>query len=356
MPTNFVRPTPVALIARVQTDIEGELEGVSARIRRRPEYAYARGVAGVAHGLHGHLAWNAEQILPDQASERILLRQADFWGVDRKPATAATRVITVTGAGGTLPIGREWVRVQDGLSFTVDAEQTAVISRSVAITAGGAFKGSVGNVQPGEKLQLVSPIAGIFSEATVAQGGTDGTDLESLPALLERVLHRIRQPVMGGARGDHETWALQVPGVTRAWEYKGKNGVGNPGLGKVALTFVRDLDADIIPNMDSVAAVQAYLDARSPAEVIVFAPTPVPLATQINLLVPDTLAIRAAVMAALLDMVRTDAVPGGTAFVSRIHEAISIAAGEVSHNLLSPTADVVRGFGEISTYVNPDFS
>lgn len=358
MPTNFERPTPAQLIARAQTDIESEVAGVSAQVRRRPEYAHARAIAGTAHGLHGHLAWVAEQIIVDQASEKFVLRWADFFGLIRKAPVAATGTITVTGSGGTLPAGALWIRVADGLTFATDDEHNAVTSAAVAITAAEGFEGKAGNLTAGTVLQLVSSIAGINGTATVVSL-SGGSDVESIDDLRERLVLRVQRPPLGGAPGDHATWALEVPGVYKVWEYAGRDGIGNPGIGKVAVTFVLEPDDDgnvQLPNPTQVADVQQYLDDRSPAQVIVFALEPVPLVTQIDLGENDTTAIRDAVKAELKAMLARDAEPGGTVFLSRINEAISVAAGEYSHDLITPSANVTVPFGHISTYVDPSWS
>jgi len=345
MPSNFERPTPAQLIARVQSDIESEVDGVSAQVRRRPEHGHARAVAGVAHGLHGHLAWVAEQILPDQAAERFLLRWADLFGLSRKPATAASGTITVTGSGGTLPAGTEWIRVADGMSFTTDAEHVSVTSESVAITAAVGSEGADGNLAPGTKLQRVPSLAGIDAEATVVSL-SGGTVEEKLDELRDRLLDRIQRPPLGGAPGDHAAWALEVPGVFKAWEYAGVDGIGNPGIGKVALTFVIDNVDDPIPDPDLVAEVQAYLDDRSPAQVIVFAPTPVAYNWHVQP-VPVGVDVENAITAEVKDMLHRDGEPGGVIRVSRFEEAVSIAVGEESHTTVSPTADVEYEFGEL---------
>ena len=83
------------------------------------------------------------------------------------------------------------------------------------------------------------------------------------------------------------------------------------------------------------------------AAVDVFAPTPVALNLSITLL-PDTAAIRASVEAELKDLLARDAVPGGTLLISRIREAISIAAGEADHVLTSPTANIDHDAGELA--------
>jgi uncharacterized phage protein gp47/JayE len=354
MPTNFERPTRRQILARVQADVEGEVDGVSAQVRRRPEFGLAVGVTGAADSLHAHLAWVAEQIIPDQAAERVLLRWADLFGLSRNVATAATGTITVTGSGGTLPAATEWIRVSDGMSFTTDTDYTITTTAPVAVTAAAGFEGLAGNLSTGTKLQLVSPIAGVDSEATVLTPGlVGGADQETLAALLVRLLDRIQRPPLGGAPGDHAAWALEVSGVTRAWEYAGRDGNGNPGIGKVAVTFMCDGSfTNGIPDSDKVLEVQNYLDARSPAEVIVFAPTPVDYDWRV-VPSPNTVLVQNAIIAEVTDMLARDAEPGGTIKISRFEEAVSTATGEISHATYTPAGDVTVDFGEISVPGTP---
>jgi uncharacterized phage protein gp47/JayE len=358
MPTNFTRPTRRQILARVQADIEGEVDGVSAQVRRRPEFGLAVGLTGAADSLHAHLAWVAEQIIVDQAAERFLLRWADLFGLARNPATAAGGTITVTGSGGTLPATTEWIRVSDGMSFATDADHTITTTAPVAITAADGFEGIAGNLSTGTKLQLVSPIAGVDSEATVLATFTGGTDQETLPALLVRLLDRIQRPPLGGAPGDHAVWAEEVSFVDTAWEYAGRDGNGNPGVGKVAVTFVLapDTNGDIVvPDVDQVAEVQAYLDARSPAEVIVFAPDRYVLNWHV-IPAPDTPAIRLAITAEVKAMLARDVEPGGTIRKSRFEEAVSAATGEVSHSTDTPAADLALDFGVVAVAGTPNYT
>jgi uncharacterized phage protein gp47/JayE len=353
VPTEFQRPTPAELIARIATDIEGALVGVNALLRATVEYVLARALGGVFHGVHGHLAWIAEQIFPDQAVDRFVVRAADFWGVPRRQASKAHRILTVLGTGGTLAAGEEFVRLADGFSFTVDASAFGVTSSQVAITA--SLPGAIGNLRIGEKVMLLTGVDGVTSEATVTALGVDGADIESIPALVLRILDRIQNPPRGGAPGDYETWAKEVPGVTRAWEFPRQGRTGDPGLGRVALTFVMDNNADPIPSADTVELVRQYVQARAPSQVICFAPTPEPYDYNVRP-VPNTPAVRAAIEAEVTDMIRRDAEPGGTISVSRFNEAVSIADGEISHNTISPVADKTHAFGVIAVPGTATFS
>jgi uncharacterized phage protein gp47/JayE len=59
--------------------------------------------------------------------------------------------------------------------------------------------------------------------------------------------------------------------------------------------------------------------------------------------------VKQAVVAELNDLLRREAIPGGTIVRSHITAAISAAAGEVDHVLIAPAANVVNTTGRIST-------
>lgn len=142
---------------------------------------------------------------------------------------------------------------------------------------------------------------------------------------------------------DYVAWALQVPGVTRAWVYPKEQGAGT-----VVVRFVRDEDASPIPDAGEVAAVQQKLDALRPvtANLTVVAPLAVLQNFSIQL-TPDTPATRAKVAAELADLYRQEAVPGGTMLLTHQREAISIAEGETDHVLISPAANQTHLAGQL---------
>lgn len=347
---DFNRPTFAQIFARVQADIEGEVVGVTTRVRRRVERGFAFAHASVSHGLHGHLAWIADQILPDTAAARFLLRWCALFGISQQPAGRAQGFILVSGTGGDMPIGTQWSRAGVATRYeTLVSESTIIAPRLVTVRA--VTGGAEGNLTTGASVALVIPVANVAGTATVGPDGlTDGTPIESLGQLLKRLLRRIQRPTLGGAPTDHETWAEEVAGVSRSWEYRGTNGIGNPGLGRVALTFVCDEQTpSIIPSGPKVAEVLEHVQSKSTAEVIVFAPTAVPLELEIDL-TPNTAAVQAQVLTAIKEMIEREAEPGTTLPLSRITEAISSAVGETDHELISPTENVEPAFGEIIVY------
>lgn len=342
----FNRPTLQQLIDRSVGDIEAGLPGTDAKLRRTNLNVLAKGVAAVSHGLHAYIAWLANQPLPDTAEAEYLDRHATLWlDQPRKPAAAAVGDVDFSGTNGVvIPAGTSLVRA-DAAEFVTTAEGT-IAGGVAAVAVAAVVAGAAGNSFAGITLTLTTPIAGITSTATVAADGLyGGTDTESDSALRARVLARIKEPPHGGAAFDYETWALEVPGVTRAWVYPLELGPGT-----VTVRFVRDDDASIIPDAGEVDTVQAYIDALRPvtAQVTVVAPVAVPLDFTIAL-TPATASVKAAVEAELTDLIRREAEPGGTILRSHIREAISIATGETDHTLTVPAADVTHTTGQMAT-------
>jgi len=161
------------------------------------------------------------------------------------------------------------------------------------------------------------------------------------------VLDAYRAPVLGGSAADFVTWALEVPGVTRAWSYPGSMGPGTVGL-----TFTMD-DASYgpIPSAPDVDAVEAHVGPLRPvtAQLFVYAPIALPLVLTLHI-EPDLPEVRAEVEAGLRDLLRREAEPGGTILLSHLQETISLEVGETDHVLSSPTANVVAGVGELLVF------
>lgn len=351
----FARPTLTDLIERILADLSSRVVGVDGAVLRRSVLGVlGRGLAGASHELHGHLEWIARQVLPDTADADYLERWANIWGVKRKAAEFATGSVTFSGTSGAVVPEGTVVQRQDGVRLVTTAQGTLSGTPATATVAVQAVEaGAAGNTLAGVAVALLQPITGVQSTAVVAAGGiVNGSDAETDDQLRQRLIDRIQAPPQGGSAADYVTWALEVPGVTRAWVYPMEMGAGT-----VTVRFVRDNDASIIPDSGEVDAVQDYIDARRPvtADVYVVAPTAVPLdmTIQIN---PDTAEVRAAIEAELADLLRREAEPGGTILISHIREAVSTAAGEFDSVVVTPSANVSHSTGEIAVLGTITFS
>lgn len=341
----FARPSLGELIHRAASDIEVGLPGSDARLRRSNLAVLARVHAGAVHGLYGHLAWLADQLMIDTAEAAYLERYAAIWGVLRLPAAFAEGAVTLRGTSGVVvPAGAPLQR-SDGQAYRTSADVTLVGGAATApVVASEA--GALGNADAGTAVTMSQPVAGVKSAALVASVGlTQGADAETDVSLRARVLARVRQAPQGGSKADYVSWALEVPGVTRAWCYPLEGGPGT-----VTVRFVRDGDASFIPELAEVAAVQAHVDVLRPvcAAVTVLAPVARPLNLSITL-TPNTAATRAAVQAELADLLHREAEPGGTILLSHLREAVSISAGERNHTMTAPSADVAHATGTMAT-------
>jgi uncharacterized phage protein gp47/JayE len=342
----YPRPSLTEIIDRTVADMASRVVGVDGAVLRRSVLGViARSLAGASHELHGHLDYIARQVIIDTADGELLERWANVWGVRRKPAEFAVGSVTFTGTPGSdIPVGTILQR-QDGARFDTTAAGRIPSGGSVTVAVRAEEAGSAGNTAAAITLTMQQPISGVqVSAATAAGGISAGSDAEADEPLRERLLSRIQEPPQGGAAADYVNWALEVPGVTRAWVYPQEM-----GLGTVTVRFVRDDDEDIIPDETEVQAVQDYIDARRPvtADLYVVAPTPVPLDMTIQL-EPASSAVEAAVLAEVRDLIRREAVPGGTILISHLREAVSTAAGEYDSNIVTPSGNVEHDTGEIA--------
>ncbi|MBR0681903.1 baseplate J/gp47 family protein [Roseomonas eburnea] len=333
-------PTPDAIAERLAGGMETALETADRRVDARSPNTVlgvlARVVAMGQFDLWLYQRRIADDLMPDTAAAEALERHADIWGVTRLPASPAIGSATFTGSDGTLlPAGLE-LRAASGQIYTTDS--VAEISGGTATVAVLATEaGAAGNQVAGAVLQLVAPIAGVLPQsAVVAAGGlTGGADLEADEALRSRLLARIRQRPHGGAAYDYEEWARAAsPDVAHVAVY------GNwAGLGTVAVVI--GMRGPRAPETEELAAVAAHIAPLRPVTADVQVLAAVPVEVDITLtLSPDTVQTRAAVEAALATYFAADARIGQRLARSRISEAISSAAGEYSHSLTLPAADV----------------
>jgi uncharacterized phage protein gp47/JayE len=349
--TGFSRPTLADLIDRAEADINTRLPGADSRLRRSVLSVLARVNAGLTHGLYGFLDFIARQAIPDTAVAEYLERHAAIWGISRKSATYATGTVTFTGTSGSaVNVGTKLQR-GDGVEY-VTTEAVVLSGGTATASIEASSPGDTGNADTGTQLVFVSPIDGV-NAVCITSAVSTGTDDETDDNLRTRLLERLQRPPHGGSYFDYIGWAKAVPGVTRVWVYPLELGAGT-----VTVRFMMDdTYTDGIPQAGDVATVQAYLDdeSRRPvtADVTVVAPVAVALNFSILLKKADgttetSPTIRAAVQAELKDMLFRDAEPGGKIHLSRIREAISVAAGEFDHNITAPSADVTYSAGQIA--------
>lgn len=337
----FEIPTLPALVQRAAEDLARA--GVDGVLRRSDSAVLARVHSGGVFGLYGKLAWMARQILPDTCEEDMLARWAQLKDVGRTAVARATGAVSVTGATGVLvQAGFIW-QGASGVRLVATAD-TVLVAGAADVPVQAEAPGQAGNVLAGSAVSAISPLDGLVDQGVVAAGGiVGGTDQELLERWRRRVVRAFRVQPHGGDAADYETWALEVPGITRAWCRPRWMGPGTVGL-----FVVRDDDASIIPDEAELTAVRDYIVAKMPvtADLYVLAPTLLSVPVQIRL-DPDTETLRGLVTVALQDLFYSEADLGGRLYRTHVSATISNVPGETDHTLVLPAADVVPAANEL---------
>lgn len=236
----FNRPTLTELRQRNAAFIQSELKNIGALLRFSNMGILGDADAGLTYLHYGYLDWIAQQATPYTATDEYLSAWAALKNVFQKPAAAGTcPSVQYTGtAGAIIPAGAVLNRA-DGYQYTIDS--VALIggtgAGTVAITAvlpdpttdptGG---GAAGNLAIGTVLTLDAAISGVSSAFTCNVAITDGADIETEAAFRARMLLAYQNTAQGGNNADYREWALDVPGVTRAWVTPKLMGAGTVGV------------------------------------------------------------------------------------------------------------------------------
>ena len=329
------------LIARTEQNIEQRLKGSWPQAREKTLSALAYAQAGLASGVHEHIAWVGRQIIPSDADEAELLKHCQFWGVRRKQASRATGTLPVSVTDAvTFPINTRWQR-EDGELFVNTETFSAGKAGTLDVTLTAINAGLSGNTNAGVTLTLVTPMSAVIAEAKTT-GLSGGADMESAGELLSRLEYRVQYPPFGGNQYDYVRWARECSGVTRAWCLPTWKGGGTVGV-----TFMLDNNPDIFPSEADVARIDDYISGHAdpltgltvgkPDGIVVttFALTPKPVDMTIYIS-PSTAETQKAVNNALIALFYNEAGPGGAVAPSHIIRAIAGTAGLTDFELRSP--------------------
>lgn len=351
-------PTLTQLMSDIRRDLGAEYPDA---LQRSDADIFGRALAGAVYGLYGYLQDRARQILPSSADEETLLSWHGPFYLSAQPrgAVASSGVVRFTGAvGAEVPAGTRLQR-SDQAEFSVEAGGIVGTAGYVDLLVSAVLAGYAGDTEADLWLTLSSAVVGVDAQARVQVGGlTGGADAEGIESYRQRIIAVRKAGAQTGRAVDWENWALEVPGVTRAWAAPRL-----PSVGCVTVYVMRDDDASPYPAAAECAVVQAHLESTGTpwGEIVVRAP--VKRLVNFTLRVtPDTPAVRAAVAAALAAVIEESAGPvardddgytllpvsGVTIPRSHLTEAISAAPGEFDHELVAPAGDIVCGVGELA--------
>lgn len=369
----FKRKTLSELRTENQQFMQAELEKVGALLRFGNLKVLADMDAGMAHLHYAYLDYIARQCTPFTSTDEWLAGWMALKQAYRKAATAArSPEAQIKGTSGrTLDAGAVINRA-DGYQYTTDAGVTIGSSgtATVAVTAvlpditedvtGG---GSLGNADAGTLLTLDANIAGVDAQVTLLSAATGGADIESEDEFRSRGLLAWQNPPQGGSDTDYKKWALEVPGVTRAWVKRRLNGAGTVG---VYIMCDRNasggfpVGTDGISQLEDWGAVRATGDQLAVADhiyplqtdtAIVFVCSPIKKVINIeisgikNADSTTVQGIKDALTALFFDEANPDG--SGKVYLSDINGSIGGVSGTTGYILNSPMANITFAVGEI---------
>lgn len=263
----FTTKTAAVVREDLLRDIQNQLHLPDDRIGPDSDwYVRASAVASVAEGIYQHQGWIVRQIFPDTADSEYLYLHARTRGLTKKPANAASGPVTFTGQVGTTAVAG-LVFKRDNLAWTTIGEVTIGSNGQGSAQAVSSQPGAAGNTSAPTTAILTTTPAG-FDSTVIVGVMSGGTDEESDAELLVRLLEIIRRPPAGGNKYDYKRWALEIAGVSAAYVYPLRRGVGTVDI---VITSSGGL-----PSQNLIDRVKAHIDDVRPVtakDILVLAPT-----------------------------------------------------------------------------------
>jgi len=326
----YSRPTLTTLRSQAQQDINSSgLPGVDGFLQKAVLRVMAWVQVGFAFLHYGYLDWIALQSVPWSATDEYAAGWGALIGATQKSANKANGSGTFSGAVGTpIPAGTSIGRA-DQVQYVSTAAVSIGGGGTVAVPMVAVVAGADGNTPAGTTLTLTTPITGVSSAGVAAAAFTGGADQEDPATYKTRYLQKYADPPQGGAKSDYITWALEVPGVTRAWVNPLGLGAGSVLLytmfdgSEAAYSGFPQGTSGVATNETRVAgtatgdllAVADYVFPLQPVTALLYsqAPTPAPVAfTVADLGTNNTTVMQAAIAAALAAMFLQFGNVGGT--------------------------------------------
>lgn len=337
---SFETPDQAAIAAGILRDISNQLPEAATSVDS--DFGVrANATGGAVEGLYQHQVWIARQVFCDTADTDMLEKHASQRGLTRKRATTATGAATFSGTpGAAIPLGIEAKTLAGLVLITNEAGEIgpSIIGASgtAIVQVQGGAAGVAYNLAAGTGLTLTSAPAGVQGAASLATATTGGTIAETDAGLLARLLDVLQNPPAGGNKADWRRWAMEVDGVTAAYVFPLRRGIGTVD---VCVTSGGGL-----PSEEILDAVRLHVDEERPASVRNFAVFgPELLSVPVHALVRLsglTLAQAQPLVEAALNAYFNTLEPGDPVYLSRIETAISGVPGVVDRIVTAPAANV----------------
>lgn len=324
------------IAATLLRDIRNQLP--DADVGKDSDFAIrANSIASAIHGLYQHQAWIVRQMFPDTADHDYLVMHARTRNLSPKVATVAGGRVQLSGnAGLSVKSGLQFRPTGSSLLCQTTEEAKVGDNGTVTVAASAIQAGTVGNLEDNTPGTLLIAPEGIDSDVTILRM-TGGTEDETDASLLARLLDVIRRPPAGGNKYDYRSWALAVPGVTEAYVYPLRR-----GLGTVDVVIVAN---DGLPSAETIKATQDHIDDVRPVtakNTLVLAPEEIKtdIAIKVSLSGLSFEEAEKQIESAMTDYFQRLA-PGEIAVRTQMGGLVSDIIGVIDYDITQPIGNVV---------------
>lgn len=348
----FATPSPRDIWLGLRDAFRTHLPGTDAWIEPNNLSVSARVIALAFGSAYERLQYGYRQLFASTADDfHLEYRHAFEFGVTRKPAAAAQGLIAFrqTLPAVSIPAGYTIAR-EDGVIYAFAEAAIPDVQGFCVVRIQATTTGANTNMRPGEILNFTADALypTLPSSATVEELGIGGgADIESDESLRARVLHRKRNPPQGGSKSDYERWALEVPGVTRAFVSPFHVVDNDAHTPLTVFPIFDDTRTNGIPGAYDLLNVALHIDDVRPVTSRVYIRAATPYTVDINIaeLRNDSPQLRAAIKSNLSSMFhdRVPVVTGDNKFtlpIAWINEAVSRNAGYDRHKVTNPASDL----------------
>lgn len=337
-------PDIPTLVKRTANDMEAMLEGSNALILGTERFIAEAYVGAVYENYEQGKILERDLLPLPGCSEKTVFRWGATLNVKRKDPGYASGIITLTGVNGVVvPLGTIF-SIPNGTLFETLAE-VVIAGGTANVAVRAQTTGPKGNAPSPTTLTLVSFVADLDTNATALAGLSGGVDEEDIEAWRRRIVARLQSGPLYGKKGDYALWALEVAGVTRAWEYYGWNGSES-----ILVIFVMDGQDPITPNGAKITEVEDYLNTVAPHPMVVTADAPEFYEIDLSIeIYPDTAAMRAKVTQSIISFFNTNDNfnPGEPFRKSSIEKAIDATTGLQWRKVHIPVDDVPLSYNQL---------